>query len=197
MLGLLVASSGLFGTTLCVAPMASATTTVATTSPRPVLWTFSGGMPLSGDAGSFFVADRDRYCPPGSPVNASLTLRRALANARAIVIALAGAEAVDAFDGSATAKSATQARAAAVDMFADRKPVPALLALLRVHQLQPKDPSILTSISALLNILGYPKESLAVAKATDAMPVSPGQAMGISGQAILLNNEGHALLGLR
>src|SRR4029453_9601228 len=47
------------------------------------------------------------------------------------------------------------------------------------------------------NILGYPREAFAIAKAADAMPATPGQAMGISGQAMLLNNEGHAMLGLR
>jgi hypothetical protein len=194
MLALFVASTGLGGTTVWVAPAMAA---AATPPPAPVLWTFSGGVPFRGDAASSFVVDRDRYCPPGRPITAALTLRRALADARAIVVALAGTDAVNAFDRSATATSATQARAAAVDLFADRKPVPALLALLRVHQLQPRDASVLASISALLNILGQPKESLAVAKAADAMPGVPGPAMGISGRAILLNNEGHAMLGLR
>jgi tetratricopeptide (TPR) repeat protein len=113
------------------------------------------------------------------------------------VIAKAGAAAVGAFDRSATAQSAVQSRAAAVGLFVGRKPVPALLARLRTHQLVPRDPSILSSISAVLNILGLGKQSLVVAKAADAMASAPAQAMGISGQAMLLNNEGHAMLLLR
>ena len=176
---------------LTLAPPASAATA------PPVLWTFSAAKPYSGNAAGYFLADRDKYCPAGKPISSSLTLPKALANARSAVVTLAGSQAVNAFAHSATAESATASRAAAVGMFAGRKPVPALLALLRVHQLQPNDPSILASISALLNILGYPKESLTIVRAADAMSTAPHQAMGISGQAMLLNNEGHALLGLR
>jgi hypothetical protein len=106
----------------------------ATTAPTPVLWSFSAGKTFSGNAVGAFLAARDRFCPPGKPIASSLTLAKALASARAIVVAMAGAAAVNAFERSSTAASAVQSRAAAVGMFADRKPVPALLALLRVHE---------------------------------------------------------------
>jgi tetratricopeptide (TPR) repeat protein len=180
------------GSLLSFAPAAK-----AATPPPPVLWSFSAADKYPGNADGTLIFLRDRYCPPGKPIATSLTPTKALANARAIVVTMAGAKAVSAFDHSSSAATATAARSAAVGLFADRKPVPALLALLRVHQLQPADPSILSSIAALLNILGHPQEAFAIAKAADAMPAPPGQAMGISGQAMLLNNEGHAMLGLR
>src|SRR5439155_24779878 len=101
-------------------------------------------------------------------------------SARQFVIAQAGAAAVSRFDHSTTAQSATQSRAAAVGTFVGRMPVPSLLALLRTHQLVPRDPSILSSISAVLNILGLGKQSFVVARAADAMASAPAQAMGIS-----------------
>src|SRR5262249_46498291 len=91
----------------------------------------------------------------------------------------------------------TESRAAAVMTFGDRKPLAALLALLRTHALAPKDPSILASISAVMNVLGLAKQSYAVAQAADAMTSSPHSVMGISRPAILLNKEGHAMLLLR
>jgi tetratricopeptide (TPR) repeat protein len=187
----LVAALGALVTMLSFAPAASAT------APAPVLWTFSAAKQYSGNAAGYLLASRDRFCPPGKPIATNLTLTKALANARAIVVTMAGTKAVNAFDHSSSAANATAARTAAVGLFADRKPVPALLALLRVHQLQPADTSILSSIAALLNILGHPQEAFAIARSADAMPATPGQAMGISGQAMLLNNEGHAMLGLR
>ena len=187
----LVAVIGVFAVTFSPGPSASAAT------PAPRLWTDSGANTLRGNAPGYLVGYRDRYCPAGKPIPATLTLAQALANARTFVVGLAAQAAVNAFTRSSTATSAIQSRAAAVGMFADRKPVPALLALLRVHELQPTDPSILASIAALLNILGHPKEAYVISKAADAMKTTPLPAMGISGQATLLNNEGHALLGLR
>src|SRR4051812_39468595 len=171
----------------------------ASAAPAPRLWTFAGALTVQSpdSVGSQLVAQRPTLCPAGKPIASSMTLTQALASARQTVIGLAGSSAVKAFDTSSTATSAVQSRAAAVGMFVDRKPVPSLLAMLRTHQLVPNDPTILSSISALLNILGHPKESLAVAKAADAMAAAPLSPMGISGQAILLNNEGEALLQLR
>jgi len=183
-------------TVVAVAPGASADDAAA---PPPKLWSFGSAYSVDSPAAILarFVQNRDTYCAAGKPIAATMTLTQALASARQYVVSQAGASAVGAFDRSSTAKSATESRAAAVGLFAARKPLPALLALLRTHQLLPKDPSILSSISAVLNVLGLAKQSLAVAKAADAMSSTPLPAMGVNGQAILLNNEGHAMLLLR
>ena len=197
----IVAVALVFAAVFAVAPGASADEagTARTTTTAPKLWSFGSAFNVdSTDAVlARFIQNRDTYCPPGKPIAVSMTLAQALAAARQYVINTAGASAVGAFDHSTTAQSATQSRAAAVGMFADRKPLPALLALLRTRQLVPSDPSILSSISAVLNVLGLGKQSLAVAKAADAMSSTPLPAMGLNGQAILLNNEGHAMLLLR
>jgi hypothetical protein len=190
-------------TLLALAPSASAAGGTAgdgrTTTTVPKLWSFSAAFNVdsSDNELAHLIAARDTYCPPGKPIAVSMTLSQALASARQFVIAQAGAAAVSRFDHSATAQSAAQSRAAAVGMFVGRKPVPALLALLRTHQLVPRDPSILSSISAVLNILGLGKQSFVVARAADAMTAAPAPAMGISGQAMLLNNEANAMLLLR
>jgi hypothetical protein len=185
-------------TVFAVASSASADE-ARTTTPPPRLWSFGSAYDVDSPQAVLarFIANRDTYCPGGKPIAVTTSLAQALASARQYVITQAGASAVSAFDRSAAARSATESRAAAVMAFADRKPLPALLALLRTHQLLPKDPSILASISAVLNVLGLAKQSFAVAKAADAMATVPHSVMGISGQAILLNNEGHAMLLLR
>jgi len=188
-------------TVFAVSPGASADESGAarTTTPAPRLWSFGSGYYVDspGAVLARFIQNRDTYCPAGKPIPASMTLAQALTTARQYVVNQAGAAAVGSFDKSTTAKSATESRAAAVGMMAARKPLPALLALLRTHQLAPSDPSILSSISAVLNVLGLGKQSLVVAKGADAMAATPRAAMGINGQAILLNNEGHAMLLLR
>ena len=115
----------------------------ATASPTPRLWTYSGAGRIESDdyALARLIQNRPNYCPAGKPIPASMTPAAALASARHVVVDLAGANAVSAFDHSATARSAEQSRAAAVGMFTGRKTAAALLALLRVHQLQPKDAS--------------------------------------------------------
>ncbi|HXJ64544.1 MAG TPA: hypothetical protein VNN79_12390, partial [Actinomycetota bacterium] len=169
------------------------------TAPPPKLWSFGSAYDEDSTQAVLarFIANRDTYCPGGKPIAVTTSLAQALASARQYVVSQAGASAVSGFEHSAAARSATESRAAAVMTFAARKPLAALLALLRTHELSPKDPSILASISAVLNVLGLAKQSYAVAKAADAMSAAPHSVMGISGQAILLNNEGHAMLELR
>jgi tetratricopeptide (TPR) repeat protein len=170
----------------------------AATAPAPRLWTYSGESAVDASGAlSRLIQMRDSYCPAGKPIPSNMTLAQALASAKQVVVDLAGTKAVAAFEHSATARSAVQSRAAAAGMFAGKKTVAALLALLRTNELEPNDPTTLSSISALLNILNRPKESLAMAKAADALRTAPDSPMGISGQAVLLNNEGHAMLELR
>jgi tetratricopeptide (TPR) repeat protein len=168
----------------------------AAPAPPPELWSFAAAAPVASPetVGADLVRQRDTLCAPDRGKTPALPA--ALRAAQAIVVAAVGRGAVQAFERSPTARSPVAARGAAVGLFAQGRATGALLALLRLHELAPQDPSTLSSIAATLNVLGRPREALAVAQAARSMRGTPAAAMGISGRAMLRSNEGQALVGV-
>jgi hypothetical protein len=77
----------------------------------------------------------------------------------------------------------------------DKRPLAALAVLLDALRRRPRDVETLVSISALLSRLEMPRQALAVLASIRRIPRAPTP-MGISLRAVLLNNQGLALLEL-
>jgi tetratricopeptide (TPR) repeat protein len=91
------------------------------------------------------------------------------------------------------ASSAATLAAAAVP----KSPAAALVALLAAADRAPKDPLHLTNASVLLTRLGKPYEALELLNAAARLRRPSRPPMGVDFRALLMNNEGFALLALR
>ncbi len=123
-----------------------------------------------------------------------VTLKQAIANARARLNRDASAAAIAGLRSSPVASSVRSLQAAAVAAVVAGKPAAALAALLTAYDKEPRNPSVLVNLAALLARLGMPSEALAFLDAADKPGASFPAPEGLKGQAIALNNRGYALL---
>lgn len=124
----------------------------------------------------------------------SMTLARALARIQQQLDRNASAAALRDFARSNDARSAPNAAAAVFGALGDGKPWAAIDAALRVHQLDPRDAGPLISLAGLVTAQGMPQEGLALLNAAAKLRTNGPGPMGISYQAVALNNRGYALL---
>ncbi|WP_157449121.1 tetratricopeptide repeat protein [Deinococcus peraridilitoris] len=140
------------------------------------------------------AAPRPAPAPPKS--TGPLTLAQALTNTRALVETGKGRQSFAALTASPAGKDPRRASALAAAAVLRDRPVGALAALLAARAAEPKNPSHLVNAAGLLSLLGRPVEAIALLDGADALKVPFPSAMGLNGQAVALNNRGHALLGL-
>src|SRR5688572_774222 len=107
-----------------------------------------------------------------------------------------GSDGYAAFKRSAEYKSAAGSERAAGAAFAVGQPGAALAAMVRAHELQPQETSHVVNAAALATAVGMPSEALAMLDAAPALTDKDRPAMGISRQAVLLENRAHALAAL-
>jgi tetratricopeptide (TPR) repeat protein len=134
-------------------------------------------------------------CAPRPPAKA-MTLKQALASARARIVAQAGADAMPALlaaPGSTDPVALEQAAARA--LVADR-PGAALAAMLTAHRIRPREASHLANAGVLATSVGLPAEGLSMIEAAGRLDDPDPPAMGISRHAVSLANRGHALVAL-
>lgn len=93
-------------------------------------------------------------------------------------------------------QSASKLRGKVPIAMANGKPLAAMAFLLRAHELDPNHPEDLVSLSGLANFYGFWYESLALLEAARAQQSTLNTPWGMNPTAMILNNQGHALLGL-
>lgn len=94
------------------------------------------------------------------------------------------------------ARDAKRAAVAAGGAMVANKPLAALAALLRAHELHPQSATYLANLAAVLSYIGMPREALVI---LDSPIVRNGQIaspLGMGGQAGALNTRGYSLLQL-
>ena len=136
-----------------------------------------------------------RAAPSTPAASSPLTLEQALDSAHAW-LNTHDAAGVKAFTLSPDSASAAAASEAAMQASLLGRPDAALAALLRAHDLAPKNADTLANLGGVLGTLGLPQEALAVLQAGLALEPSLSGALGLSSQAVALNNQGYALLQL-
>ena len=135
-------------------------------------------------------------CTRKRAVLQNMDLSTALAHIETQLSDNASAKALQGFATSAQARSIVDASDFVIEAIAASKPWAAVDALLRVHQLDPRDAGVLISLSGLVTSLGMPQEGLALLGAAAKLPADKQTPMGIDYQAVALNNRGVALLEL-
>ena len=134
---------------------------------------------------------RTLYCT--NPTKSkTLSLKAALANVRK-KLPKAG---WSAFAKSPAYKNAGRAEQAAGAALVKDSPGGALAALVRAHELEPREASHLANAAGVANSIGMPAEALALADAAAIRDDRDATPMGISRQAITLTNRGNALVQL-
>jgi tetratricopeptide (TPR) repeat protein len=101
-----------------------------------------------------------------------------------------------AFAKSPSYKNATLAERAAGAAIVKDRPGAALAALVRAHELEPREASHLANAAGVANSVGFPAEALALADAAAVRDDRDATPMGISRQAVVLANRGNALVQL-
>ena len=167
---------------------------------RPV--TGGGAMRVDAFSDTFFPPDADSeriqvgliktlYCT--APAKSKpLTLRAALASVKKKL----GKRAWSQFAKSPSYRKAALAERSAGAAIVRDAPGAALAALVRAHELEPREGSHLVNAAGVANSVGMPAEALALADAgavRDDRDLAP---MGISRQAVALTNRGNALVQL-
>lgn len=79
---------------------------------------------------------------------------------------------------------------------ANGKPLAAMALLLRAHELEPQNPTHLVNLAGLANFYGFWYESLALLDAAGTLQDAAPAPWSLNKQALLLNNQGYALIGL-
>lgn len=120
----------------------------------------------------------------------------AIGNARKFLNERASREALAAFNSSPQARSANRAAVAAGGALISRRPLAALAALLRAHELDPRNATHLANLAAVLSYVGLPREALAILNSPLVRNGSIASPLGMGGQAAAFNTRGHALLQL-
>ena len=118
----------------------------------------------------------------------SLTMPEALASLSKFLKDNESAEALAAFASSPHAKSADAAASFAAGATLADRPLAAVAALLRAHELDPKRPLPLINLAALCDRVGLPRHALALLAGAESLGnLTPPQ------RVLLLTNKGHAL----
>ena len=157
------------------------------------LWTFTQGTRLSSEQAQSILR---QVTPINRTVahNKSLGFEEAIANARKFLNERASPQALAAFSVSQQAGDAKRAGVAAGGAMVANKPLAALAALLRAHELQPQNATYLANLAAVLSYMGMPQEALAILDSPLVRDGRIGSPLGMGGQASALNTRGHSLL---
>ena len=142
------------------------------------------------------IADLERAKPLACmtlPAGKALTKTQAIASARAYLTRVAGADAMAGFASSAAYRNVDQLQGAAAAAIAAGKPGAALAALLRAHDLAPREASHLANAGVVATSIGLPREGLALMTAAQRLDDPDATPMGLSRSAIALANRGYAL----
>ena len=142
------------------------------------------------------IADLERAKPLACmtlPAAKPLTKPQAIASARAYLKRVAGADAMAGFAASAAYRNVDQLQGAAAAAVAAGKPGAALAALLRAHELAPREASHLANAGVVATGIGLPREGLALMAAAQRLDDPDATPMGLSRSAIALANRGYAL----
>lgn len=160
-------------------------------------WRFSDGQaPLTLEEAEALL--RQRPAADTAPAGAARPpgLSEALNSARSFLNKHASQKALAAFNSSAHARDGERAAAAAAGAMIYGRPLAALAALLRAHELQPQNAAHLAALSAVLSRMGMHQEALAILDSPVVMNGRLPSPLGMGGQAGALNTRGFALLQL-
>jgi len=135
-------------------------------------------------------------CPPVEGGGKVPKLDKALATVDAFLTKTAGADAMKAFEKSADAKSAAKLEGAAAAALLQQTPGAALAALVRAHELEPKEASHLIGAASVATAVGLPREALAMLDAAERLDDRTPSSWGLNRDALALANRGHALTAL-
>lgn len=161
------------------------------------LWTFTTSDLLPPQqARSVLQQIRPVIANAASDDRGRLGFEQAIANARKFLNERASREALTAFNSSPHARDANRAGAAAVGAVTFGRPLAALAALLRAHELQPQNATHLAGLAAVLCYLGMPQEALAILESPIVKNGRLAAPLGKGGRAGVLNTQGFALLQL-
>jgi Flp pilus assembly protein TadD len=137
------------------------------------------------------------YCSYSAPKPKSLSLKTALADATSYLRKHSSAGARHEFASTSAAKTERGSLTAAAEATAASSTLAALDAVLRAHQLDPRDPLPLIDAGPILTDLKLPNEALAALAAAGRLKAPEHEPWGISAKALLANNKGYALLALK
>jgi len=138
---------------------------------------------------------RPAECAPRPPAR-RMTLAQAIASTKQFLTVRAGADAMAALRAAPESRSAAALEQAAARALIAGRPGAALAALIRAHELRPREASHLENAGAVATSVGLPGEGLAMLEAARLLDDPDPPAMGISRQAVSLANRGHALVAL-
>lgn len=127
------------------------------------------------------------------PTKQFKTLPAALKSVDSFLTRTAGADAMAGFRASPEYKSADAAEKAAGAAVALGQPGAALAALVRAHQLEPRQSSHLINGAAVASSVGLPNEALAMLDGAQKLDDPDRPALGIARQDVALANRGQAL----
>lgn len=122
------------------------------------------------------------------------SLTATVASAQRHLRTTAGADAMAAFRQSPSFRSAARAQAAAAGAVVAGQPGAALAALLRAHQLEPREASHLVNAAAVASSIGLPNEALAMLDGAARLDDRDHAPMGIARGAVALTNRANALV---
>jgi hypothetical protein len=136
------------------------------------------------------------YCATG-PMPKAMALGRALSNLETFLERTAGKDAMKAFSRSPDSRTAVKAQRAAGEAVIAGLPGAALAAMLRAHELEPKEASHLVGAAALATAVGHPAEALGLLDGAERLDDRHPGGMGFTNDTVALANRGHALLAAR
>lgn len=132
------------------------------------------------------------FCANHDPVR-PMTPDQAVASARATLTAAGGAAALETVAASPLAATPVKAQQLAAVAVTQGDPGLALVALLRAHDLAPRDAGLLVDAAAMAVSIGLPNEAIGMLDGAAGRSFA-APAMGVSQQAIALSIRGQALL---
>ena len=153
-------------------------------------------VPTDAEAAEDLTSMKPIRCIPSSVKGGAMPLRKALASIESTLVAKVGQADVRAFEKSADAKSTKKLEAAAVNALAAGTPGAALAALVRMHELEPKEASHLVGAASVATAVGMPREALGLLDAAARLDDRVPGAWGLNAQAVILANRGQALTSL-
>jgi tetratricopeptide (TPR) repeat protein len=140
------------------------------------------------------LANQKSSCEAG-PQPKQLTLGKSLSNLEDFLERTAGKDAMRAFSRSPDSRTAVNAQRAAGEAVIAGAPGAALAAMLRAHELEPKEASHLVGAAALATAVDRPVEALGMLDAAERLDDKRPGGMGFTNDTVALANRGHALLG--
>lgn len=150
--------------------------------------------PFSAVAQSDLSALHSTDCAGRGDRGPKLSLSAALKLARKLVNGDSHGHGLSAFSHSSEGRAEKRSLASAAGAIGAGRPAAGLAALLRAHQLAPRDPVPLIDAAPLLSEAGKGRAALALLSAAGRLKAPKTHPFGISWKAVTDNNRGQALL---